>query len=283
MAKIIKNIILYHDHCDDGFGAAWAAWKKFGQKAKYIGVTIENPPPDGLDGKNVYILDFCYLPKEIKQLLKKTRRLVVVDHHFSNQKTVKLVPEHTFSLDYSGAYLAWQYFHPHLKIPKLIKHIDDVDLWKWKLPHSQEISSFLRSYQRDFKTWNKIVKGLNNAKQLRKFIAEGNAILRADREKIDHAVDSAELVEFCGYKTLAANSFHLVSYIGNALYKKLPPIAIIWSKRKSFTVVSLRSNGKVDVSKLAKNFGGGGHKVSAAFRLKQGQKLPWKAISGKIT
>ena len=69
-----------------------------------------------------------------------------------------------------------------------------------------------------------------------------------------------------------------VSEIGSELVKKLPPIGIIWSQRKDKIVVSLRSNGKVDVSKLAKKFGGGGHKASAAFRLDLNQKLPWKII-----
>jgi hypothetical protein len=27
-----KTIILYHLDCPDGFGAAWAAWKKFSSK-----------------------------------------------------------------------------------------------------------------------------------------------------------------------------------------------------------------------------------------------------------
>lgn len=278
-----KNIILYHNHCDDGFGAAWAAYKKFGSKAQYIGVSYSEPVPYGLEDKNLYILDFCYSTEITKKLLKTTNRLIVIDHHITNKEAVKLVPEHIFDATrHSGSYLAWKYFHPGTKIPRLIKHIEDTDLWNWKLPYSKEIYSFLRSYEKDFKLWNKIARDLENPKKRKRYVEEGGAILRADVEKIDHAVASAELVEFCGYKTLASNSFHLVSEIGGVLCKKLPPIAIIWSRRKNFIVVSLRSNGKVDVSKLAKKFVGGGHKSSAAFRLNLTEKLPWKVISDKI-
>src|SRR3989338_4764503 len=139
-----KKIILYHNHCDDGFGAAWAAWKKFGAKARYIGVSYSEPLPKGLKGKDVYILDFCYSPQEIKELLIITNRLVLIDHHISNEKAVKIAPEHIFdATEHSGAYLAWKYFHPTIKIPRLIKYINDVDLWEWKLSYSHELSSFI--------------------------------------------------------------------------------------------------------------------------------------------
>src|SRR3989344_4681572 len=279
-----KNVILYHNHCDDGFGAAWSAWKKFGSKAKYIGVTYNEPVPKGLEGKNVYILDFCYSPRVIKNLLKITNKLVVIDHHISNRKATELVPEHVFdSIKHSGAYLTWQYFYPKNKMPKLIKYIDDVDLWKWKLSYSRELSSFIRSYDRDFTLWNKFAKNFENSKHRKKYIEEGKAILRANAKKVKHAVEEAELVEFSGYKTLASNSFHLVSYIGGKLCEKLPPIGIIWSRRNGVTVVSLRSNGKVDVSKLAEKFGGGGHRASSAFELSPNEKLPWKVISDNIS
>ena len=42
--------------------------------------------------------------------------------------------------------------------------------------------------------------------------------------------------------------------------------------------VSLRSDGSVDVSKLAKKYGGGGHKAAAGFSFKVGRKAPWKKI-----
>ena len=43
--------------------------------------------------------------------------------------------------------------------------------------------------------------------------------------------------------------------------------------------VSLRSDGSVDVSKLAAKFkGGGGHKKSAGFSVDDLSKLPWKII-----
>lgn len=273
-----KIIVLYHNKCDDGFGAAWVVWKKFGDKAEYIGVTHDDPPPKNLHGKNVYILDFCY-PKEItKELLSITKSLTVIDHHISMKEVVESVPHHFFeSTEHSGAMLAWQYFFPKKRVPVLINHVEAQDLWRF-LSFTKELTSSLRIKKQDFKIWNKIASDWESKSKIKKYIEEGIIILKYEDDLVKEALEDAESVEFLGYKTLAVNSRNQVSKIGAAIYEKKPPIAIVWSERDGKIIVSLRSNGRADVSKLAGRFGGGGHKVSAAFRLEAGQKLPWKII-----
>ncbi|MEK7559912.1 MAG: DHHA1 domain-containing protein [Patescibacteria group bacterium] len=274
-----KITVLYHNRCDDGFGAAWVAWKKFGDKAEYVGVTHGDPPPRGLRGKEVYILDFCY-PKEIlKELLKKTKSLTVIDHHISMKDAVESVPRHLFngSFSHSGSTLAWQYFFSKKKVPKFLLHIEAKDLWKF-LPFTKELTAYLRTKEQDFKIWNKLANDWENKSKIKKCIQEGAVILKYENDLVAEAVDDAELVEFLGHKTLAVNSRNRIDNIAEKLYKKKPPISIVWSQRKDKIVVSLRSNGAVDVSKLAARFGGGGHKTAAAFRLEANQKLPWKIV-----
>jgi hypothetical protein len=51
--------VLYHSNCYDGFGAAYAAWKKFGDEGtKYLPVSYGFPPPEMPDAKAVSIVDF---------------------------------------------------------------------------------------------------------------------------------------------------------------------------------------------------------------------------------
>ncbi len=57
-----------------------------------------------------------------------------------------------------------------------------------------------------------------------------------------------------------------VSYVGKELYTKYPPIAVMWSRRGNSIIVSLRSDGSVDVADIAEKYGGGGHPQAAAFR-----------------
>ena len=42
--------------------------------------------------------------------------------------------------------------------------------------------------------------------------------------------------------------------------------------------VSIRGNQGVDVSEIAKKYGGGGHKGSAGFNITYGEELPWKLV-----
>ncbi len=276
-----KNIIiLYHKNCDDGFGATWAAWKKFGNKAKYIGINPGDEPPKGLAGKDVYFLDVSCSPEAARRLLKITRSLTIIDHHISAKNIAHLIPNSLFNFDFtiSGAVLAWKYFHPDKKVPMLLRYIQAQDLWHWGLPYAKEIMSALKLYDFDFEVWSKIAKDLENKKSIKKYINEGNILLTQRKIGTREALKDAIKVKFCGYTTFAVNTRSAVSEIGAVLYKKLPPIAIVWSVRGDKIVVSLRSNGKADVSKLAARFGGGGHKVSAAFRLPVESKFPWKII-----
>ena len=273
-----NNIFLYHKNCDDGFGAAWAAWKKFGKNGKYIGIVHDDPIPKGLKNKNIYFLDICYKPEVIKKLLKIAKSITVIDHHISAEPAIKLIPNRLYELNHSGAALSWKYFHPNKKLPTLLECIEDQDLWHWTHPHSQELMSALKLYDFDFKVWSRIASDCETKNGLKKYLTEGKILLTQRKIGVKNAVKDATKVIFCGYKTLAVNTRSAVSDIGAALSKKLPPIAIVWSERNGKIVVSLRSNGKVDVSKLAARFGGGGHKASSAFRLDAGKPFPWKRI-----
>lgn len=280
MTKKNKEIVvLYHNKCDDGFGAAFAAWKKFKEKAEYVGVIHDEPPPNSLRGKDVYILDFCYKKNILQELLSITRSLIVIDHHISMKEAVESVPQHLFdgTFSHSGAVLTWQYFFPKKSVPKLLLHVEAQDLWKF-LPFTKELSASLRIRKQDFKVWSKVASDWESSSKIKKYIEEGATILRYEDDLVEEAIEEAENVDFLGYKTLAVNSRAFVSKIGCRIYEKMPPIAIVWSERSGKIIVSLRSDGTVDVSRLAAKFGGGGHKTAAAFRLESGKKLPWKVI-----
>lgn len=279
MIKKVENVILYHRNCSDGFGAAWAAWKKFGKKAEYIGVNHQELPPKGLGGKNVYLVDFSYPVKIIKELLKTTKSLTILDHHITAKPLMEIIPNHIYAVNNSGSVITWNYFHPKKRIPKLLRHIEDFDLWKFKLPNTHEVLAWLDRYDQDFKLWNKLAATLENPKLRKEAINQGRIILKSEEELVEQIVGHAEIVNFEGRRTLAVNSGVFVSQVGNALYKKMPPMGIVWSKRNGKLIVSLRSTKAVNVAKLAERYGGGGHKQAAGFSMKiKNNKitLPWK-------
>lgn len=275
----MKNIvILYHNNCADGFGGAWAAWKQFGSRAKYIAVNHQEAPPKGLKGVNLYLVDFSYPLEITKKLLKSVQSLTAIDHHISAAKTVELATAKLYDNSHSGAVLAWKFFHPGKKIPRLLLHIEDIDIWKFSRPFTRELIACLDSYELNFKLWNKFAADWEKPSLVKKYIEQGAAIVRYQKQIIKEISEYGQKVSFQGYKTLAVNSPILRSEIGHYLYTKKPPISIIWYKINSHIVVSLRSNGNANVSKLAEKFGGGGHKAAAGFSWPEKKPLPWKKI-----
>lgn len=271
-------VVLYHADCPDGFGAAWAAWKKFGNKAEYISVDPETLPEKIPIKREVYAVDISYPVAVQRKLRGKNKKLVILDHHASNKSVTEFFPENVFNINHSGSVLAWKYFHKSKRMPQLLRHVEDIDLWKWKLPKTREIISSLSLVEYDFKKWSSFAKRLETKLGLREIVKEGSIISAYEQNIIQKLVERATPVKFEGIKTLAVNSPVLNSEIGNALIKKLPPIGIVWRETCSEIQVSLRSDGSVDVSKIAKKYGGGGHKKSSGFGFRAGNKFPWKVI-----
>lgn len=273
-----KIVILYDGGCSDGFGGAWAAWKVFGNKADYVGVRHDEPPPRGLKNKTIYLIDFTYSEAVMKKFLRENRRVTSIDHHATAEKAAKLTEKYLYSINHSGCVLAWQYFHPKKPLPKLLKHIEDTDLWKFKVPHTKEIFAYLNLFPLNFQLWDKLIKDMENPAKYKSAVQGGKLLLQYEEKRFTNLMENAQKVRFCGYKTLAVNSANWPSQIGNLLVKKMPPIGIVWHQRANKISVSLRSNGAVNVGKLAEKFGGGGHKKASGFSLPLNKKLPWKIL-----
>lgn len=260
--------ILYHSNCYDGFGAAYAAWKKFGDSAKYIPVSYGFAPPDISEATEIYIVDFSYDEDTLLEMCK-TAKVVVLDHHKTAAEKLKPLlylqdcnqnPNLwiEFDMNRSGALIAWEYFHKE-KAPLLIQHISDRDLWKFELDGTAKIHKALVSYPMDFKLWDQFsVEALKE---------EGVVCERLYSSLVDNITKSAWIGEVGGYDVPMVNTSIAWSEVGQKLVELYPEHLFA----ASFTVFdkqvmwSLRSKD-FDVSEVAKKFGGGGHKNAAGFK-----------------
>ena len=277
--KIKKQIVvLYHRNCPDGFGGALAAYKKFGSRAEYISIDPETLPDEPLRGKSIFVVDVGFPYAVLKRLEEENKSVVVIDHHITNKKDAERFPQNVFDNDHSGAVLAWRYFHPKKKMPKFFLHLEDMDLWKWKLPKTREIISALSLLNFSFKEWLPFMQKLETKEGLKEIVVRGAVVHTYKKRLIERLTEHPTLVEFEGIRTHAVNSGILNSEIANVLLKKFPPIAIVWREREGNVGVSVRSDGSVDVSKLAAKYGGGGHERSSGFLLRGGKKIPWRSV-----
>ncbi|MEI6296949.1 MAG: DHHA1 domain-containing protein [bacterium] len=259
-------VVIYHSDCPDGFSAAYVAWKKFGDTATYVPVFPGEKLVQGLSGKKVYTIDFCY-PLDIMRELVKIAEVVVIDHHISNADSVKLASESLFDITHSGSVLAWKYFFPEQEVPVLLRYVEENDLWTYNLPSSKEVTQSLNLRSFDFQVWDNLVSDFEDEEKRNIYIREGEILIKKMDKVVADLVKDSYLAEFEGYQCLVVNSSVYISQVGHVLSRKNPPVGVIWSVRGGRVTVSLRSDGTVDVSKLAGKYNGGGHKAAAGFIL----------------
>lgn len=275
-----KNIVIfYHAFCTDGFGGAYAAWKKFGSRAAYIPMEHGKPLPVLPKGKEIYFIDIIAPQTELSKLMRSNKKVTAIEHHISKKDLVMQTDEYLYALNHSGATLAWQYFHGKRKSPRLLTHIEDEDLWQFKKPFTREICAALRLKDFDFMVWDKFMRALEKPVDKKKIIKQGSLMLACENKLIKEIAEGgAQPVKFQGIQVYAVNSPIFESELGNLLNIKYPPMAIVWSEKDGSRKVSLRSNGQVNVSEIAKKFGGGGHVRAAAFKMDIKKPVPWKLL-----
>jgi uncharacterized protein len=269
-----KIIILYHDQCIDGFGAAYAAWKYFGygEHIVYIPVKYGSIPPD-ISNSYVYIVDFSFSTAELELLSMNNIQVVVLDHHAGALQQLQNVQAPNFIYEYaedkSGAVLTWEHFNDYIPVPQLLLHIQDRDLWKFNYPETKAICHALHSeavVARTFEAWNEV------ASQLSKLYTIGQALVVDFEQRCEQIVEhqSYEAILYNGVLVLVANvPAEYASEVGNMLAAKSPSsISLTWQYLgKGETKCSLRSVGDVDVIPIAKYYGGGGHRNASGFTL----------------
>ncbi|MFA6408324.1 MAG: hypothetical protein WCW36_02555 [Candidatus Paceibacterota bacterium] len=271
--------VLYHGGCPDGFGGAYSAWKKFGDTAEYIPVKYGLPVPEGLDGRKIYFVDFCYPQEIMNQIIATATSVTVLDHHLGNKENVENMPEHIFDDKRSGSTIAWSYFHPDIPVPTMLKYVEDGDLYVFKLPDSRAILSYMYAQPFNFDTWDSLATRLEDDTERKALIERGNIYAEHFAILVEQIANKAVLVSFEGYECYLASSAHMfTSDVGNRLARIKPPLGIIASLHGDVLNVSLRSDESIDVSAIARKYGGNGHPHASAFRIAWGDPLPWTVL-----
>lgn len=263
-----KIMVLYHANCPDGFGAAWAFSRKYGDSAEYIPVAHGEEAPC-VKGRNVYIVDFSYDRTTMLRMAEDASSLVVLDHHKSAQEHSGDLEFCHFDMSHSGAYLAWEHLFPHDDAPLLIKYIEDRDLWKWEMPHAEEVLSAVDSFEKTFENWDLIHSYLDGSESVRwkRVRSMGEGILQYKRNLIKSLLKNSFRVVIMGDEVPIVNAPFFQSEMAAELAVGESFAAAYYFDGDDYKF-SLRSqDGGHDVSKVAANFGGGGHKNASGFRI----------------
>ncbi len=258
--------VLYHSKCYDGFGAAYAAWKRLGESAEYIPVSYGAPVPHLPEATRIYIVDFSY-PKDILwKLANEVAPVIVIDHHKTAKEDLsELTGSHDnlqaiFDMEKSGALMAWEFFHPGTSTPLLIQHISDRDLWKFKMDGTAKIHKALVSLPMDFQVWD--------ALDVERLKRDGEVCERLYSQLVDSVCNGSYMARISDFIVPIVNTSIAWSEVGAELNRRFPesPFAASFTVFEDQVMWSLRSVGDFDVSEIAKKFGGGGHKNAAGFK-----------------
>lgn len=290
------HIVIYHDHCADGFGAAWACWMRWHDTPQYIRANYGAAPPD-VAGKNVLIVDFSYKKDVLREMGGKARSIIVLDHHKTAaadladwtiddvagefwvgddpMKAVRYNDDHVgqpiaalFDMERSGARLAWDFCHD-AEAPLLIRLIEDRDLWRFTMEDTKPFALWLRSEPFSFDRFELLAQQLEDGRDGYEIMTEARAMQRFFDAKVDEIASFAKVRRIGNHDPIVVNCPPMfASEVGHALLDKHPdaPFAATYYDGPNSRMWSLRSrDDRQDVSAVAAKFGGGGHRNAAGF------------------
>ncbi|OYV25665.1 MAG: hypothetical protein B7W98_03705, partial [Parcubacteria group bacterium 20-58-5] len=244
--------ILYHGGCPDGFGGAYAAWKKFGDSADYIPVKYEQPVPKHIEGKELYMVDFCYEQGIMDGLLKNAKSLVVLDHHEGVRDVVESMPNHIYDSQRSGATIAWSYFHPETPVPTFLTYVEDADLFRMVSDDERAIITYAYAQPWHFDLWDEHIRRVDDPAERAKMVERGGAYQEYFLLIAHQLIGNAELVLFEGYECyLVSGEKMFITELGSQLRKKRPPLALVVRAGATGLRVSIRSDDTANAAVLA--------------------------------
>jgi len=291
----MNPLCIYHGGCFDGFASAWVVWNNYGGEVELYPGVYQNEPPDVRD-RDVIIVDFSYKRPVMAKMMLDCKSMLLIDHHKSAIEDLDgLFPDHNpklraiFGQDNSGCVMTWDYFnmHKNIDMPPMLTHIEDRDLWRFRYPETRAIIANLASYPMDIKTWADIILNSRSVEWLWEFAQGGEGILRK------HMLDCHKAIDLTGrtikwwvgatdcYDIPIVNvPYHMASDSANILCQDSLFAAAYWLGKDGIGFSLRSADDGLDVSQVAKHFGGGGHEHAAGFRVDYGSEFAVQLMKG---
>lgn len=285
----------YHNDMDGQCAGLWVYLSvgindEYNFESEFIAIDYKDkfPMESIRPNEQIYIVDFSISPDEMRELLSITKNVTWIDHHKTAIEKYKDFehPIRGVRIDgIAGCVLTYAYIHHMTQrgdgeikpfdssmladLPLFTKLVGDRDVWDW---HFGEQTKYFYAGLQLYDTspssdiWcEALTKGTG------KFEKQGMVVEQFKKIQREYLIKSYSFeVELEGYKGVACNSKDSSELFGNLIeqYDFVSPFVF---DGKQYTV-SLYSN-KIDVSEIAKKYGGGGHKGAAGFQCKD---LPYK-------
>lgn len=242
-----------------------------------------------LEGDTVIFLDCAVQPVEVMKEIMSKWETVIIDHHISTVELMDLAKGGSHSIDKAACELAWEYFFPQERIPQFISLLGRYDIWdksdpnKWKrriIPfhYGMELYRTHPAFDDGFELWNNMIgKAIDHHfRDLDEWIDDTMYKGKIAQKAIEGVYRSAASsvcheVEFEGMKAIVANTFIKNSQFFESKYDpSIHDVMIAWSWNGKYDEYGfgMYTTKDLDLSIIAKKYGGGGHKQAAGFGCK---------------
>lgn len=272
----------YHSADLDGH-CSGAIVKYFYPVCELIGINYGDKFPWTSIGRDevVYMVDFSLQPFDgMIQLATMTPHFHWIDHH---KTAIADYNEHEFRIhglrrDGIGAcQLVWEYLSPNDAVPYAIELLAQYDVWNHSNPETLPFQYGMRLEKTwpadNMPLWSDLFR---TEAAVKKIVEQGSIVMRyvsQDNEK--YCNSCAFETELDGLRCIAVNKMLTNSQVFDSVWnpEQFDAMLTFGYRKGRWTVSIYTDKPGVDVSVVAKNRGGGGHKQAAGF---QCSELPFK-------
>lgn len=257
---------------------------------------------EGFDKLNLYLLDFSFDDdSEFFRITKYFDKVFLIDHHkttdslvqeFSNTGSLIEYPyridkennvkyyytnDNKYILildnnDFAACELVWTYLNdlPYSYTPLAVQMLGRYDCWDhYSISDTLEFQMGMRSEENfpHSRIWDKLLEP-EEREEINNIVKKGSVILeysqKINKEKVDKCSFETKIF---GYDAVACNSIDGNSKMFEHLDKNIYPVWIKFymNSRRKFYVSLYTERDDIDVSEIARFFGGGGHSKAAGF------------------
>ena len=262
-------LCIYHIADHDGKGSA-AIVKSIYPEIEFLGINHDMEIPyDTINRHNkIIICDYC-LPLDYMNELNQSKDLTWIDHHISSiteyEKRVEQGMSEIKGLRRDGTaaiVLTWEYYYPHKPVPLGIQLLGLNDIYDLSDERVRPFEYAMQSAGVNRPTdeiWQTLI---DNTMNIYEMVAKGNAILSYIKIRNYRLVRGISFTsEYKGHRCICANMPQGKSEFFDSLenLNRFDFMVNFFMNKHNCWNLSFYSYKNFDVSKVAAEFGGGGH------------------------
>jgi oligoribonuclease NrnB/cAMP/cGMP phosphodiesterase (DHH superfamily) len=277
-------------HTDmDGHCSGAIVYKYFKGSGEYISINYNQEFPFDTITKDedIVIVDFS-LQKEgdFEKLLEITNNVIWIDHHktaIEKHSKISDKIEGVRTDGIAGCVLTWKYFYPEGVCPVVVTLLGDYDIWAFNYgENTKHLQSGIRLY--DTRPESESWEDWLDIDYFPHVEIDAGVIATKYRDNGYKGLVKgfSYYAYFEGWKAICCNAGSVSSQLFDSVPEENYDIMLTYIHNGfNYSVSIYTKNSKIDVSEIAKKYGGGGHKGAAGFTCDQLPFYADKFINGR--